>query len=79
MKDNKEILEHFDSVFNTETAKHIKFQDMKFLKTLYEYFEEDIYKPSFKYLELMHKHVEISDELEKTFTPEQQELFERYL
>ncbi|MBQ3413953.1 MAG: hypothetical protein IJH39_01095 [Clostridia bacterium] len=26
----------------------------------------------------MHKHIEISDELEKTFTPEQKQLFERY-
>ena len=78
MKDNNEILKHFDSIFNTETTKHIKFQDMKLLKILYEYFEEDIYKPSAKYLELMHKHVEISDELEKTFTPEQSQLFEHY-
>lgn len=78
MKDGNERLKHFDRIFNTETAKHIKFQDMKFLKTLYEYFEEDIYKPSTKYLELMHKHIEISDELEKTFTPEQSELFEKY-
>ena len=78
MKDGNEILKHFDVIFNTETAKHIKFQDMKLLKALYEYFEEDIYKPSAKYLELMHKHIEISDELEKTFTPEQAQLFEQY-
>ena len=43
MKDNKEILKHFDRMFNTETAKHIKFDNMKLLKVLYEYFEEDIY------------------------------------
>lgn len=78
MKDYNEILKHFDSIFNTETAKHIKFQDMKLLKVLYEYFEEDVYTPSSKYSELMHKHIEISDELEKTFTPKQKELFERY-
>lgn len=78
MEDGNEILKHFDSIFNTETAKHIKFQDMRLLKALYEYFEEDVYTPSTKYSELMHKHIEISDELEKTFTPEQKELFERY-
>ena len=78
MKDNIEILKHFDKVFNTETRKHIKFDNMRLLKALYEYFEEDIYKPSTKYLELMHKHIEISDELEKTFTQEQKNLFERY-
>jgi len=78
MDDNIKILEHFDSVFNTETAKHIKFDNMKLLKALYEYFEEDIYTPSTRYSELRHKHIEISDELEKTFTIEQKELFERY-
>lgn len=78
MENSREILKHFDSIFNTETAKHIKFQDMKLLKALYEYFEEDVYTPSTKYSELMHKHIEISDELEKTFTPKQKQLFERY-
>lgn len=78
MKDNMEILKHFDSVFNTDIANNIKFDNMKLLKSLYEYFEEDIYIPSTKYSELRHKHIEISDELEKTFTPEQKELFERY-
>lgn len=78
MKDGNERLKHFDRIFNTETAKHIKFQDMKFLKALYEYFEEDAYTPSTRYSDLRHKHIEISDELEKTFTPEQKQLFERY-
>lgn len=73
-----ETLKHFDKIFNTETIKHINFDNMKLLKALYEYLEEDIYTPSAKYLELMHKHVEISDELEKTFTPEQTQLFEQY-
>ena len=73
-----ETLKHFDKIFNTETIKHINFDNMKLLKALYEYLEEDIYTPSAKYLELMHKHVKISDELEKTFTPEQSELFEKY-
>ena len=78
MKDGNEKLKHFDKIFNTETANHIKFDNMKLLKVLYEYFEEDVYTPSTKYSELMHKHIEFSDELEKTFTPEQKELFERY-
>lgn len=73
-----EILKHFDRVFNTETANHIKFDNMKLLKALYEYFEEDIYTPSSKYSELRHKHIEISNELEKTLTPKQKELFEKY-
>lgn len=32
MEDGKEILKHFDAVFNTETIKNIKFDDMKLLK-----------------------------------------------
>ena len=78
MKDGNERLKHFDVIFNTETAKHIKFQDMKLLKALYEYFEEDAYTPSTRYSDLRHKHIEISDELEKTFTPDKQQLFEKY-
>ena len=78
MENSTEILKHFDSIFNTETAKHIKFDNMKLLKALYEYFEEDVYTPSTKYSELRHKHIEISNELEKTLTPSQKELFEKY-
>ena len=78
MEDDKKILSHFDAIFNTETIKNIKFDDMKLLNALYEYFEESIYTPSSKYSELRHKHIEVSDELEKTFTPDQQKLFEKY-
>lgn len=78
MKYDKEILKHFDSIFNTEIAKYIKFDNMKLLKALYEYFEEDVYTPSTKYSELRHKNIEISNELEKTLTPSQKELFEKY-
>lgn len=78
MENNTEILKHFDSIFNTETLRHIKFDNMKLLKVLYEYFEEEVYTPSTKYSKLRHKHIEISDELEKTFTLEQKQLFERY-
>lgn len=74
----KEILVHFDNIFNTETIKNIKFDNMKLLKTLYDYFEEDIYTPSAKYSKLRHKHIQISDELEETFTQEQKKLFEEY-
>ena len=78
MEDDKKILSHFDAIFNTETIKNIKFDDMKLLNDLYEYFEESIYTPSPKYSELRHKHIEVSDELERTFTPDQQKFFEKY-
>ena len=61
MKDGRETLKHFDNIFNTETIKNIKFDNMKLLKALYDYFEEDIYTPSNKYSTLRHKHIEISE------------------
>ena len=78
MENSKEILKHFDNVFNTETIRNVKFDNMKLLKALFNYFEEDIYTPSTNYSTLRHKHIEISDELERTFTPNQRELFEKY-
>ena len=77
-KQLKEHFKHFDSIFCTDTFKNVKLQELKLLKVLYEYFEEDIYTPSPKYSELRHKHIEILNELEKTFTPEQMKLFEKY-
>ena len=78
--DGKEILKHFDNIFGTDALKKIDFSDkkMKLLKTLFEYFEEDLYTPSPKYEKLRRKHIEIGEELEKTFTKEQQALFEKY-
>lgn len=78
MEDGKEVLKHFDTIFNTETIKNIKFDDMKLLKVLYEYFEENLYTPSERYSALRKEHIAISDELEKTFTLDQQQLFEKY-
>jgi len=77
-KQLKEYFKHFDSIFSTDTFKNVKLQELKLLKILYEYFEEDVYTPSLRYSELRHKHIEISNELEKTFTPEQMKLFEKY-
>ena len=78
MKDAKEILKQFDNIFDTDTLKTINFSNMKMLKALYEYFEEDIYTPSPKYSKLRHTHIEIADKLESTFTKEQKKLFEQY-
>ena len=77
MENGKEVLKHFDTIFNTETIKNIKFVDMKLLKVLYEYFEENLYTPSERYSALRKEHIAISDELEKTSTPAQQQLFEK--
>lgn len=78
MEEDKEVLKHFDNIFETDTLKHINFSNMKLLKVLFNYFEEDLYTPSDKYNELRAKAIKISDKLESTFTKEQQELFEDY-
>lgn len=77
MQEQTEILKHFDDIFETDTLKHIDFGNMKLLKALFNYFEEDLYTPSIKYERLRTK--QIRNKLESTFTQEQQELFEKYL
>ena len=75
---SKEILKHFDSTFDTSTLDNIDFNNLPMLKKLFEYFEEDLYKPSPKYAELRRKHIEIGELLEKSFNEGQQTLFEKY-
>ena len=74
----KELLKHFDSIFDTDTLKTIKFDNMPMLKALFDYFEEFLYKPSPKYDKLRRQHIEISDLLEKSFNEAQQTLFKKY-
>lgn len=75
---SKEILKHFDSIFDTNTLNSIDFNNLPLLNKLFEYFEEDLYTPSPKYKELRKKHIEVADLLEKSFTEGQQTLFEKY-
>lgn len=77
MKDNyKKILEHFDSIFETNTKKEIK--DLPLFNVFYEYFADDFYTPTEETKKLMKERRIVSDELEKTFTEEQKTLFEKY-
>lgn len=76
-----EILEHFDKIFETETVKNLKyfdFKQMKLLAKFYEYFEDEIYRPSIRYKHLQREQNKIYDELEKQLTNEQMILLERY-
>lgn len=75
-----EILKHFDSIFETNVLNEINLNDNKldFLKKLFLYFEDDIYKPSEKYEQIRYKYIRTGEKLEETFTEEQQKLFERY-
>ena len=79
MEEEIKMLKHFDDVFNTETIKNIKFDNLKLLNTLYEYFEESIYTPSTRYSKLIHQHIKISEKLIKTLKKDQHNLFEQYV
>ena len=68
-----EILQQFDSRFGTDN-----FNEMKFLIRFFEYFEEDLYRPSEESNKLRKEQAEIVDKLDETFTKEQQILFEKY-
>ena len=79
-KDNEEeqqILKHFDKIFGTKVANHIKL-NIPLLKNIFEKFEEDIFKPSEKYDMLRKEQIKIADELYPTFTEKQNKLFEQY-
>ncbi len=78
MENAKDILRHFDSIFDTDALKNIDFSNMKLLKTLFSYFKEELYTSSLEYEKLRTKQLRISDKMESTFTEEQQKLFEQY-
>lgn len=73
----EEYLKHFDNIFETNTFENIKFDNMKMLKKLYEYFGEDLYTSSSRHKELRIKYIEESEKLEETFSEEQQRQFEK--
>lgn len=78
VSDDKIVLNHFDSIFKTQTIKNINFDNMRFLSYLFKSFQDELYTPSKKYTELLRKHINIADELEKTFSKKQMQLFEQF-
>ena len=78
MNEEKEILQHFDSIFDTKVANHIKL-NIPILRILFEKFEEDLYVSSSKYNDLRKEQIKISNKLYPTFTQEQKDLFDTYL
>lgn len=77
MEDNyKKILEHFDSIFETNTKKEIK--DLPLFNVFYECFADDFYTPTEETKKLMKERRIVSDELEEIFTEQQKKLFEKY-
>lgn len=77
MDDEKEILQHFDKIFGTNTIKHIKL-NMPLLRYFFYNLEEDFRKPSPKFKELRKKQIELSEKIHKTFNTEQEKLFDEY-
>ena len=78
---NKDFIErkkHFDSIFGTNTLNNVDFNNLPMLRAIFEYFDEDIYKPSAKYEELRKQSIEVSNKLESTLKDKQKEMFEEY-
>lgn len=72
----KKILEHFDSIFGTNTKKGIR--NLPLFNVFYEYFADNFYTPNEETKRLMQERRIVSDELEKIFTEQQKKLFEKY-
>lgn len=69
-------LKHFDKIFDTNTRKTIK--QMPLFDVFYEQFADDFYIQREEVQGLIKERRIISEKLEKSFTKEQQKLFEEY-
>ncbi len=76
----KQLLQHFDNIFETDTTKDVDlyFNKITMLQNIYEMFEEDFCRTNTEYEQIRTKSIEVSDILEKSFTEAQQTLFEKY-
>lgn len=76
----KQLLQHFDNIFETDTIKDVDlyFNKITMLQNIYEMFEEDFCRTNTEYDTIRTKSIEVSDILEKSFTEAQQTLFEKY-
>lgn len=77
MISEESILKHFDNIFGTKVANHIKL-NIPLIKIIFEKFAEDLYTSNETYNKVRKEQIKISDELYKTFTQEQKDLFEEY-
>lgn len=73
----KKYLKHFDKSFKTETEKNFNIDNLPLLKAMYEDFEDRIYNPSSRQIEIMSKYQKLSIKFEETLSEEQQELYEK--
>lgn len=72
----KDYLKGFDKEFETSMQEKIK--EFPLLISLYQEFLQEVYQPSNRYKLALKLRNEINDDIEKTFTEEQQELMKQY-
>lgn len=72
----KDYLEGFDKEFETYTQEKIK--EVPLLINLYQEFLQEVYQPSKRYLLALKIKNKINDDIEETFTEEQQELMKQF-
>ena len=72
----KDYLKSFDKEFETNVQEKIK--EVPLLISLYQEFLQEVYQPSNRYKLALKLRNEINDDIEKTFTEEQQELMKQY-
>ncbi len=75
----KYYLEMFDKLFETDAKEHIDFKKMKLLKSLHQYFIEELYTPSKEYNRIRREFIEYADKIREQLTDEQKDLYEKVL
>ncbi len=75
----QEYLNTFDNNFNTSLSKSVDYKKLKFLKNIFENFDELLYTPSSKYRDLRKEHINSLDELRVTLTKKQINLLNKCL
>lgn len=73
----KDYLEMFDKLFETDAKEYIDFKKMKLLKSLHQYFAEELYEPSKEYNRIRKEFVEYADNLREQLTEDQKDVFDK--
>lgn len=71
---DKEILIHFDRIFDTQTVNNIEL-NMPLLNKIYDNISEELSTTNEKYKQLRHEKIELEDKLYKILTENQLKLY----
>lgn len=74
--EGNDYFKHFDKIFNTQTLKNIKLDNMVLLKELYVLLEEYLSRSNNESTNIRRKSIKLYDELKSTLTDEQIELLD---